>query len=600
MSTPCTSMSADLCWTRGDSGRLDVSVTDADGDPYSLAGATLFLTVKTALTVADASATIRKEVTAHDDAAGGESHFDLATSRQPDRRHVLLRRAAQNLGRQNLHLVRRTVESVVGRNHPHGPALIMAAYYKVEVSLGTNAVEVGVPSPQSVNVVLPLIGPTGPQGAAGAAGATGAQGPQGVPGTGLEVLTTQGDLLYQGAATGERLPIGTNGQVLKVSGGIPAWGNESGAVSSVAGRTGAVVLAVADVADAVATSDARLSDARTPSSTLAHASTHHTGGTDAIAPNNISAAWALTIASNITLSADETLTAGRNVQQTISTFSATNHNVTLPTSSLQAGDTLTILGTANSTGNIVIRRQNHDGSGFGPQFDTLATVTGASQRFTFRTPTTSSAAWTLLPVDTHTQPASTITGLPTASTATPSALGVASAGSSADFARADHVHGNLSLYSQIAGAILNEAEQARNDLGLGSAAEEDSTTFAPATGIDPTAISGTAVVDSDARLSDARTPTSHTHGNLTNDGKVGSTSGLPLVTTTAGAVTTLALGTAGQVLQVNSGANGVEFAAASGGIGGSTGSTDNARPRPRRRPMSRWSTLTAKPTRPWC
>ena len=88
---------------------------------------------------------------------------------------------------------------------------------------------------------------------------------------------------------------------------------------------------------------------------------------------------------------------------------------------------------------------------------------------------------------------------------------------------------------------------------------------APATGIDPTAISGTAVVDSDARLSDARTPTSHTHGNLTNDGKLGSTSGLPVVTTTDGAVTTLALGTAGQVLQVNSGANGVEFAAASGG-----------------------------------
>lgn len=52
----------------------------------------------------------------------------------------------------------------------------------------------------------------------------------------------------------------------------------------------------------------------------------------------------------------------------------------------------------------------------------------------------------------------------------------------------------------------------------------------------------------------------HAHGNLTNDGKVGSTAGLPLVTTTAGAVTTLALGTANQVLRVNSGASGVEFA----------------------------------------
>lgn len=59
---------------------------------------------------------------------------------------------------------------------------------------------------------------------------------------------------------------------------------------------------------------------------------------------------------------------------------------------------------------------------------------------------------------------------------------------------------------------------------------------------------------------------SHTHGNLTNDGKIGSTAGLPVVTTTAGAVTTLALGTAGQVLKVNSGATGVEFAADAGGV----------------------------------
>jgi hypothetical protein len=127
-------------------------------------------------------------------------------------------------------------------------------YYKVTAYVGT-------PHRNAVEVTIPLVGPAGP---AGSVGPVGPQGPQGVPGTGLEVLTTQGDLLYQGASTGQRLPIGTTGQVLKVSGGIPAWGAESGAVSSVAGRTGAVTLAVADVADAVATSDPRLSDARTP------------------------------------------------------------------------------------------------------------------------------------------------------------------------------------------------------------------------------------------------------------------------------------------------------------------------------------------------
>jgi hypothetical protein len=73
-------MSADLCWTRGDSGRLDVSVKQSDGTAYDLTGATLFLTVKNALTDADSAAVIRKEVTAHDNAAGGLSHFDLLTS----------------------------------------------------------------------------------------------------------------------------------------------------------------------------------------------------------------------------------------------------------------------------------------------------------------------------------------------------------------------------------------------------------------------------------------------------------------------------------------------------------------------------------------
>lgn len=76
----CNSTSADLTWTRGDSGRLDVVVKQADGTAYNLTGATLFLTVKNALTDADSAAVIRKEVTAHDNAAGGLSHFAITTS----------------------------------------------------------------------------------------------------------------------------------------------------------------------------------------------------------------------------------------------------------------------------------------------------------------------------------------------------------------------------------------------------------------------------------------------------------------------------------------------------------------------------------------
>jgi hypothetical protein len=93
-------------------------------------------------------------------------------------------------------------------------------YYKVTAYVGT-------PHRNAVEVTLPLVGPAGPAGPAG---------------TGLETLTDPGDTLYQGASTGQRLPIGTSGQVLKVVGGFPAWAAESGAVTSVNGRTGSVVV----------------------------------------------------------------------------------------------------------------------------------------------------------------------------------------------------------------------------------------------------------------------------------------------------------------------------------------------------------------------
>ena len=44
------------------------------------------------------------------------------------------------------------------------------------------------------------------------------------------------------------------------------------------------------------------------------------------------------------------------------------------------------------------------------------------------------------------------------------------------------------------------------------------------------------VKNNDSRLTDARTPTSHTHGNITNDGKIGSSSGKIITTGTGGAV----------------------------------------------------------------
>jgi phage-related tail fiber protein len=67
----------------------------------------------------------------------------------------------------------------------------------------------------------------------------------------------------------------------------------------------------------------------------------------------------------------------------------------------------------------------------------------------------------------------------------------------------------------------------------------------------PTTLSGYGITDavgsSDARLSDARTPTSHAHGNITSSGAIGSTSGQIVVTTTGGALTTAATISSSQV-----------------------------------------------------
>lgn len=54
---------------------------------------------------------------------------------------------------------------------------------------------------------------------------------------------------------------------------------------------------------------------------------------------------------------------------------------------------------------------------------------------------------------------------------------------------------------------------------------------------------GTACQGNDSRLSDARTPTSHSHGNITNAGAIGSTANLPIITTTSGVLTTGSFGT---------------------------------------------------------
>jgi hypothetical protein len=247
----------------------------------------------------------------------------------------------------------------------------MAAYHKVEVSLNTNAVEVGIPSPQTVNVVVPTIGPAGPTGSVGPVGPT---GPQGVPGTGLEVLTVQGDILYQGASTGQRLAIGTSGQVLKVTNGIPSWANESGAVTSVNGATGAVQIAVPS---ASSTTPAALGTAAVGSaSTFARADHIHAmpSAADVGALQS-----AVSIEEYIFDEFTETLPARRNAQWQI-TFIVSGQTRTLnfPSSGVQVGDRLRVALTVPSGTTLNVRKPN-PGSGSSV---TIATVS-AGTRFVY-------------------------------------------------------------------------------------------------------------------------------------------------------------------------------------------------------------------------
>jgi hypothetical protein len=84
-----------------------------------------------------------------------------------------------------------------------------------------------------------------------------------------------------------------------------------------------------------------------------------------------------------------------------------------------------------------------------------------------------------------------------------------------------------------------------------SAAEITSGTLALAR-IPTGTTSGTVALGNDLRFSDARTPTSHVHGNISNAGAIGTTANLPVITGTSGVLIAGSFGTtAGTFCQGN-------------------------------------------------
>lgn len=159
---------------------------------------------------------------------------------------------------------------------------------------------------------------------------------------------------------------------------------------------------------------------------------------------------------------------------------------------------------------------------------------------------------------------------PAISTATPQPLGTAAAGTTGQAADAGHIHahGNLagsSLHALASTSAAGFMSAAQFDL-LAAATDEDTASTLvrrDASGdfeanIITAALNGNAATAT--KLATARTingqsfdgtgnititanPNSHTHGNISNDGKIGSTSGLPIVTGAAGVLQAGSFGT---------------------------------------------------------
>jgi hypothetical protein len=270
----------------------------------------------------------------------------------------------------------------------------MPAYYKVEATLNSQAVQVGIPSPQTVRVTIPLVGPAGP---------AGPKGDKGDPGD-VAGAVAWDNVTDKPSTFPPEAHTHTADQITDFSTAAAA----AALVQSVAGQTGTVTLAVADVSGAVADTDARLSDDRNPTS---HASSHLPEGADEIFDQSLN----------------------------------TDDDVAF--SSIDFGDDFTIGADGFATierGEAKIKMEDGLIEGFGISIRDERTVMfneldPTKQAIIDASTITTDTLRTYSLPDANGTLALT-SDIPDPSAATPQALGSASAGTSDDYSRGDHIH----------------------------------------------------------------------------------------------------------------------------------------------------------------